>query len=219
MPYHRDVADAVKAILAREVVTPKRGSRAVLLVGVAVAALSGVQLVWFLMLPVAMEAPQLPETPVAEQVSDKVQTLTVEGTAPSGDAVGDAQPASDEVGPDNGDRSVEEIVRVIEARAGVFKACFDWELNRQGKLAGKIFERIVIDSSGRVTVARRMARSSLVDDRLQGCIDSNMRRLRFRAGAAQSAVVYPMTFSGTAPTSRDPDRDACSGVGLSHILN
>jgi hypothetical protein len=100
----------------------------------------------------------------------------------------------------SGDRTAEEIQRVMLSRIGVFRACFQKELNRSPGIGGKIVERFEIAADGHVTSAGRTASSTMFNDAVQDCIDSNVKRLRFPVSTAAATVQIPMMFqNGTSP--------------------
>ena len=82
--------------------------------------------------------------------------------------------------------------RVLRARAGVFRACYQRELNRNPSLGGRIDATLTIDSSGKVTDV--MAGGSL-GGAATSCVERQLRTLRFPAQASRIRVQVPMTFT------------------------
>jgi len=91
--------------------------------------------------------------------------------------------------------SKDEIDRVVRARAGVFKACYQKELNRSPGLGGKLVVRFKIGSDGAVQTAANAGGSSLSNDAVEQCVKSNVMRLKFPPKGAIANVTYPFVFS------------------------
>ena len=89
--------------------------------------------------------------------------------------------------------SKEEIDRVVKARAGVFRACYQKELNRTPGIGGKLIINFVIDSSGTVKSSRTNG-GSLKNDGVESCVKSNIMRLKFPAKGG-AIVNYPFVFT------------------------
>jgi hypothetical protein len=90
--------------------------------------------------------------------------------------------------------TAEEINRVVKARAGVFKACYQHELNRSPGLGGKIVVHFVIGGDGVVKSAKVSGGSTLRNDAVESCVTSNIMRLKFPAKGGQANVNYPFLF-------------------------
>jgi hypothetical protein len=90
--------------------------------------------------------------------------------------------------------TAEEINRVVKARAGVFKACYQHELNRSPGIGGKVVVHFVIGGDGVVKSAKVAGGSSLRNDAVESCVTSNIMRLRFPAKGGQANVNYPFLF-------------------------
>ena len=82
------------------------------------------------------------------------------------------------------------INRVVRSRAGIYRACYQRELNRDPSLQGRIDVSMVIAPSG--TVLNVLAGGSM-GNTVSQCVQSNLRRLRFPAGVDQD-VRFSMTF-------------------------
>jgi hypothetical protein len=95
---------------------------------------------------------------------------------------------------DFGGLTAEEINRVVKARAGVFRACYQHELNRSPGLGGKLVVHFVIGGDGSVKTAKVAGGSSLRNDAVESCVSSNIMRLKFPAKGGQANVNYPFLF-------------------------
>lgn len=89
--------------------------------------------------------------------------------------------------------SKEEIDRVVKARAGVFRACYQKELNRSPGIGGKLIINFVIDSGGTVKSARTNG-GTLKSDAVESCVKGNIMRLKFPAKGG-AIVNYPFVFT------------------------
>jgi outer membrane biosynthesis protein TonB len=96
---------------------------------------------------------------------------------------------------DFGGYTEDEINRVVKARAGVFRACYQKELNRSPGIGGKLVMRFKIGSDGAVQTAANAGGSSLTNDAVEQCVKSNVMRLKFPPKGAIANVTYPFVFS------------------------
>ncbi|MEO8702177.1 MAG: AgmX/PglI C-terminal domain-containing protein, partial [Kofleriaceae bacterium] len=96
---------------------------------------------------------------------------------------------------DPGGYTEDEINRVVKARAGVFRACYQKELNRSPGIGGKIVIKFKIGADGSVQAANATGGSTLTNDAVQGCVSSNVMRLRFPPKGAIANVTYPFLFA------------------------
>lgn len=96
---------------------------------------------------------------------------------------------------DFGGYTEDEINRVVKARAGVFRACYQKELNRTPGLGGKLVVRFKIGADGAVQTAANAGGSSLSNAAVESCVKSNVMRLRFPPKGAIANVTYPFVFS------------------------
>jgi hypothetical protein len=94
---------------------------------------------------------------------------------------------------DFGGLTREEIDRVVKARAGVFRACYQKELNRTPGIGGKMIIRFVIGGDGVVKNASN-AGGSFTNDGVGTCVKSNIMRLKFPAKGGAN-VTYPFLFT------------------------
>ncbi|MGE0545590.1 MAG: AgmX/PglI C-terminal domain-containing protein [Kofleriaceae bacterium] len=89
--------------------------------------------------------------------------------------------------------SKEEIDRVVKARAGVFRACYQKELNRSPGIGGKLVINFVIAADGTVKSSRTQG-GTLRNDGVESCVKSNINRLKFPAKGG-AIVNYPFVFT------------------------
>jgi hypothetical protein len=118
-----------------------------------------------------------------------------DGTAPKGIMVRFAEPSGD-----FGGLLVEEIDRVVKAHAGVFRACYQKELNRTpglGRLGGKLVVHFVIGGDGAVQAGRTTiaSGSTMSNDAIEQCVKRNVDHLKFPAKGGLANVNYPFLFS------------------------
>jgi hypothetical protein len=116
------------------------------------------------------------------------------GGGPTGTGIG----TSVAVGPIQAEgnwRTAEQIDRVVKARAGVFRACYQKELNRTPGLSGKVIVRFTINADGSVAKAST-ANTTLKNAGVERCLESNVLRLKFPPADGESIVSYPLIFSG-----------------------
>ncbi len=95
---------------------------------------------------------------------------------------------------ETGDMPPDTIGRVIRSRAGVFRACYQKELARDPKLAGKVVVQFEIAPEGKVTKAAVQS-STLASKPVEDCVVSNVLRLRFPTMDAKAVVTFPFVFS------------------------
>jgi outer membrane biosynthesis protein TonB len=95
---------------------------------------------------------------------------------------------------DFGGLTAEEINRVVKARAGIFRACYQAELNRNPGLGGKLVVAFQIGGDGIVKQAKVSGASSMRNDSVEGCVKSNIMRLKFPAKGGIANVNYPFLF-------------------------
>ncbi len=100
-----------------------------------------------------------------------------------------------EMSGDPGGYTEDEINRVVKARAGVFRACYQKELNRTPGLGGKLVVKFKIGADGSVLAASPTGGSSLSNDAVQSCVSGNVMRLKFPPKGGIANVVYPFVFS------------------------
>ncbi len=99
-------------------------------------------------------------------------------------------PAPQQVRVAVGSSSDEQVDRVVRARTGMYRACYQKELGRNPSLQGRLIAHITIQTDGVVSNVA-MAGNSM--DGTRSCIEQNLKRLRFPAGTMRTVTV-PMTF-------------------------
>jgi ferric-dicitrate binding protein FerR (iron transport regulator)/tetratricopeptide (TPR) repeat protein len=106
------------------------------------------------------------------------------------DAMVPVQPAQIRV--EIGRTGDDTINRVVLARAGVFRACYQRELSRDPSLQGRLAARFTIDGDGRVTDV------VIGGNQMSGtgaCVGANLQRLRFPVTGKSQTISVPMTFT------------------------
>lgn len=90
----------------------------------------------------------------------------------------------------------EMINRVVRAHQGGIRFCFEKELQRDPKLSGKVVVGWKINLEGRVQFPK-IEKSTLGNDRVEGCMVSNIRRWIFQKPQGGTCVInYPFVFKG-----------------------
>jgi len=114
------------------------------------------------------------------------------GTGPKAVQVAFAEPAGD-----FGGLTAEEIDRVVKARAGVFRACYQKELNHTPGLGGKLIIHFKIGGDGVVQTGNTSTAggSTMHNDAVEQCVKSNVNRLKFPAKGGIANVNYPFVFT------------------------
>jgi hypothetical protein len=90
--------------------------------------------------------------------------------------------------------TAEEINRVVKARAGVFRACYQKELNRSPGLGGKVVMHFVIGGDGTVKSAKTAGGTTMHNEAVEECINRQIMGLHFPAKGGISNVNYPFVF-------------------------
>ena len=96
---------------------------------------------------------------------------------------------------DSGGYTEEEINRVVKSRAGMFRACYQKELNRSPGIGGKIVVKFKIGADGSVQASAPTGGSTLANEAVQACVSRNVGGLRFPPKGRIANVVYPFLFS------------------------
>jgi hypothetical protein len=98
---------------------------------------------------------------------------------------------------DFGGLTAEEIDRVVKARAGIFRACYQKELNHTPGIGGKLIIHFKIGGDGVVQAGNTATSggSTLRNDTVEQCIKSNVNRLKFPAKGGIANVNYPFVFT------------------------
>jgi hypothetical protein len=84
-------------------------------------------------------------------------------------------------------------MRVVKSRAGVYRACYQKELNRDPNIRGVGTVRMAIDTDGTVKSAAIASKWKSAD--VDSCIVSNVRRLRFPAKSPATDASFVITLS------------------------
>jgi hypothetical protein len=94
----------------------------------------------------------------------------------------------------NGYLSAEQINRVVRANQAAVRYCYEVEVQRQPNLRGRIEVAWRISLAGRVT-SSRVARSTMNNARVEGCIARQVRNWRFpEPDGGEVSVEYPFIF-------------------------
>jgi hypothetical protein len=96
---------------------------------------------------------------------------------------------------DLGDRPAEQVHRVIAARLGIFRACYQKELNRTPDIAGKLVLQFTIDPSGTVTRVLVAPGTTLASEPVAACMTSNVMRFKFPQAEKAAEVTFPFVFT------------------------
>lgn len=120
---------------------------------------------------------------------------TCTGPGCKGSGPREVKVAIGEMSGDPGGLNAEEINRAVKARGGVFRACYQKELNRSPNISGKLVVRFKIDGKGVVQAASVTGGSTLSNAAVSECVTANVMRLRFRAAGGIANVTYPFVFS------------------------
>lgn len=92
--------------------------------------------------------------------------------------------------------SREQVDRVVRANQAAIKYCFENALQRAPKLNGAVHVQWRIDRQGRVSTSR-VAKSTLGDAGVEGCIVRQVKRWQFPApDGGEVDVTYPFLFRG-----------------------
>jgi outer membrane biosynthesis protein TonB len=114
------------------------------------------------------------------------------GTGPKAIQVGFSEPSGD-----FGGLTSEEIDRIVKARAGVFRACYQKELNHTPGIGGKLVIHFKIGGDGVVQAGSTATSggSTMRNDAVEQCVKSNVNRLKFPAKGGIANVNYPFVFT------------------------
>ena len=86
----------------------------------------------------------------------------------------------------------EQIGRVVRARNGAFRACYESAAARDPKLQGGVTVSFTVSPDGSVTA--RIANSSLDNPRVESCVLRTFNRLRFPAADKPTNANWPLIF-------------------------
>lgn len=94
--------------------------------------------------------------------------------------------------------SPEQILRVVRANMAAVRYCYENELSRQPSLRGRIEISWRVNREGRVATAR-VARSTMGNARVEGCIVRQVRNWRFPVpDGGEVDVVFPFIFGAAS---------------------
>ncbi len=88
--------------------------------------------------------------------------------------------------------SPEQIGRVVRARSGAFRACYESAAARDPKLQGGMTVSFTVSPDG--SVAARISDSSLGNARVESCVLRTFNRLRFPTADKPTNAHYPLVF-------------------------
>jgi hypothetical protein len=88
--------------------------------------------------------------------------------------------------------SPEQISRVVHARSGAFRACYESAAARDPRLQGGITVSFNVSPAGSVTA--RIANSSLANARVESCVLRMFNRLRFPVAERATSANWPLVF-------------------------
>jgi TonB family protein len=94
---------------------------------------------------------------------------------------------------DFGGLTAEEIDRVVRLKAGLYKACYQKELNHTPGIGGKLVVHFVINGEGKVTSAN--GNNGVGNAEVESCVLRYIRTLQFPAKGGIATVNYPFVFS------------------------
>jgi hypothetical protein len=98
------------------------------------------------------------------------------------------------VGPGDGPEiTAKEIDEVVRRKAGMFRACYQKEVNRHPELSGSVVMRFVIAKDGSVRSAKQSG-GTLKHEGVASCMELNIGQLRFPP-KGPATVTYPFVFS------------------------
>jgi hypothetical protein len=112
------------------------------------------------------------------------------GTGPRTVKVEIAAPSVDSTG-----LTAEEIDRVVRAASGLFKACYQKELNHTPGLGGKVIVHFKISGEGQPSGIQVSSGTTLHNDAVEECIKARVGRLKFPAKGGVANVNYPFVFA------------------------
>lgn len=90
--------------------------------------------------------------------------------------------------------TLDETNRVVRARAGLIRVCYQRALAKQPDLSGKVVVRFTIAADGTVPRAE-VTGTTLKTPAVEACIVAQIKKMRFPAKGAAAVVNYPFIFS------------------------
>ena len=91
-----------------------------------------------------------------------------------------------------GSSSDAAVDRVVQARSGVFRACYQQEVNRNPSAQGRLIAQLTIEGDGSVSGVTMRGTGGM--DQASACVNANLRRLRFPATGNRTAFAVPFVF-------------------------
>jgi hypothetical protein len=88
--------------------------------------------------------------------------------------------------------SPEQISRVVRARSGAFRACYESAAARDPRLQGGVTVSFTVSPAGSVTA--RIGNSSLASARVESCVLRMFNRLRFPTADKPTSANWPLVF-------------------------
>jgi hypothetical protein len=88
--------------------------------------------------------------------------------------------------------SAEQIARVVRARSGAFRACYESAAARDPRLQGGVTVSFTVSQGGDVTA--RIASSSLSNARVESCVLRMFNRLHFPSADKPTSANWPLVF-------------------------
>lgn len=88
--------------------------------------------------------------------------------------------------------SPDQVSRVVRARAGAFRACYESAAARAPKLQGGLTVSFTVSPAG--SVSARISNSTLGNARVEGCVLRTFNRLRFPAADKPTSANWPLVF-------------------------
>jgi hypothetical protein len=133
---------------------------------------------------------------VSQGKIDTGETRAPKGTGGTGSGVKEvAVVGTGNASGDFGGLTKEEIDKVVKSRAGLIKACYQKELDKQKGLGGKLVVKFSISPGGDVTkAAPDSGKSSLQNAAVNDCVVRQIMKLKFPAKGG-GVVNYPFIFS------------------------
>lgn len=89
----------------------------------------------------------------------------------------------------------DEIKRAIKTREGIFRKCYQKELDRTPGLGGKLVVRFKIGPDGTVQSASKAAGSTMSHDGVEECVTNNVGKLKFAPKGVVANVTFPFVYS------------------------
>jgi hypothetical protein len=112
------------------------------------------------------------------------------GTGPKQVKVDIASPSGD-----FGGLTAEDIDRVVRSASGLFKACYQKELDHTPGLGGKVVVHFRISGEGQPSGIQVGDGTTLHNNSVEECIKARVGRLRFPAKGGAANVNYPFVFT------------------------